>query len=377
MDSRTTVRLHKYQDRPFGLRWRVGNRSGEVTSGTHDEREALRRAWRLEDDLAKGYRPDAPAAPALTWKEYRQRYEDEYLADMSLNYRKNWRSAKAKFEEVVRPRYVAEIDAATISRFRGELRKTLSPGTADTYARVILSGINWGASVGMHDAVRMPRRRGGSPSTPEMRNRSITLEEFERMVSLALQRPARGAEVARFLWGLWHSGLRISELYRLTWSPSGDICVVEGDLPLIAFRKQKNKKVDYLPGPPEFWQLVYQPGYPRSGPVFSVPGWKGSRMLCSSLAALVRKYGKQAGVVVHTETGRTASPHDIRATFLSRLSETTNEAILAKVARHANPITTRKHYIRHDATSLAKTLGWEAGANQVQPGRDDGRKPCK
>ena len=51
------VRIHRYTDRPIGLIWQLGQRSGEVSSGVYKQRDAERAAGRLEEQLEAGVIP--------------------------------------------------------------------------------------------------------------------------------------------------------------------------------------------------------------------------------------------------------------------------------------------------------------------------------
>lgn len=170
-----------------------------------------------------------------------------------------------------------------------------------------------------------------------------------------------GGELRRFLEGLWWSGLRIDELNRLHWNASASITVdLDRRIPLIVLRKQKNRRESYLPAPPQFWALVGRTGVSRSGPVFPLAGRGGQQLTTRTIGRLVKQCGQTAGVVVNSETGKTATAHDLRAAYLTRVVETDGltQSQTAALARHQDPKTTAVHYVRHEAEDLAKVMGW-------------------
>lgn len=80
-------RLHRYSDRPIGLIWQRGQLSGEISSGTTNSRDADRAAGRLESQLLSGQLPGRSDGVAITWADFRVRYEVEWLEPMSLGSR--------------------------------------------------------------------------------------------------------------------------------------------------------------------------------------------------------------------------------------------------------------------------------------------------
>lgn len=359
---RVRVRLHRYRGRPFGLIWECGPRRGEVSSGETRERDALRAAGRLEEQLLAGLLPTSQESIRITWAEFRQRYEREWLAGLSFGSQRGWATAVAHFERIAKPRLLADITKATLSNFRGELEAMdISPASARSYYRAIRAGLGWAESVDLIDRVPTIRQRKQAQQSAAMRSRPITAEEFERML-LAVPK-VRGDDAkafAEFISGLWLSGLRISELNRLSWDARATVHLELGDLPLIAFLGgQKNRRDNYLPAPPEFWQLVTRRGRSRTGLVFPIVTQRTRKQMTTlTIGRRIADIGRAAGVIVNDQTGKSATAHDLRRAYLTRVAAKATMSQTQAIARHADPKTTSEYYVRHEAEQLAKSLGW-------------------
>ncbi|MEM8866458.1 MAG: phage integrase SAM-like domain-containing protein [Planctomycetota bacterium] len=181
------VRLHKYRGRAYGLIWQYGQRSGEVSSGTSVRREAERAAGRLEERLQAGVIPGRSDGVAITWAEFRERYEREWLDGMSRGSRGNWKTAADHFEEICHPHLLADINKSTLSRFRAGLDALdIKPTSSASYFSSLRAGLGWAADVvGLIDRAPTIRSRRKAKQSAVMRSRPVTLEEFERMIAVA------------------------------------------------------------------------------------------------------------------------------------------------------------------------------------------------
>jgi integrase len=353
---RVSVQLHTYGGRAYGLRWRYGARTGEVSSGTTNRREAERAAGRLEEQLLLGQVPGRGNPSLVPWPEFREAYERQWLEGMSFGSRQGWRTAANHFERICSPRYVADIDKAMVSRYLAGLESLgISSVSVRSYYAALRAGLGWAESVDMLDAVPVVRRRKAPPRAPS-RDRVVTGEEFERILDAA---PAiwrhEPAALRRFLLGLWHSGLRIDELNRLSIDPQAPLRL-ENRL-IVIHGAQKNKQDSYLPAPPEFWQQAGESPC-IAGRVFSIPGERGKPLSTRAIGRMVSACGKRAKVVVNHVTGKCASAHDLRAAYITRLSAVGSLFQVQRMARHSDPKTTATHYVRHEAEALSKAFGW-------------------
>jgi integrase len=359
------VRLHRYTDRPIGLIWQCGDRSGEVSSGYHREADALKAAGRLEERLAAGILPGSSRGLRITWADFRVRYETEWLDGMSYGSRKGWKQAADHFERICNPAFLADVDKSMLSRYRAELEAKVAPTSARSYYRALRAGLGWAETVDLIDQVPRIRHRKVGRHAATMRSRVVTAEEFDRLIAklrLDKEGKKRADAVAfeRFAQGLWYSGLRIDELNRMRWEPSHPLHVrLEGKLPLIVFLgEQKNASDTYLPAPREFWQLIDRPGIPRNGHVFPIAGRWGTQMTTRNIGREISDAGRLAGIIVDPRSQKCASAHDLRASYLTRMAPILQSNQLQSLARHSDPKTTSQFYIRHEAEELAKAAGW-------------------
>ena len=356
------VRLHRYSDRAIGLCWRCGVHTGEVSSGTTNDREAERAAGRLESHLHEGQLPGRSDGVLITWADFRARYEIEWLESMSYGSRNGWKVSANHFENICQPRLLADITKSVLSRFRGALEAMdISPTSVRSYYRALHAGLGWAESVDLIDSVPTIRHRKHGSTAATMRSRTLTGEEFERMLSvLPKARPLDAGLFDRFMRALWLSGLRIDELNRLYWEPSADLHVdLTGKLPLIVFLgAQKNRSDCYLPAPQEFWAMIDRPGVLRTGHVFPIAGRWGDQMATQNIGRRIGDIGRLAGVVVDPRSGKCATAHDLRAAYLTRIAAVTTMSQTQALARHADPKTTSQFYVRHRAEELAEAAGW-------------------
>ena len=356
------VRLHRYSDRPIGLIWQHGHAGGEVSSGTSNSRDAERAAGRLEEQLEAGQLPGRTEGLAITWADFRVRYELEWLEGMSFGSQNGWRVAAKHFEEICKPKLLSDVSKSMLSRYRGALESNrLSAVSVRSYYRALHAGLGWAESVDLIGRVPSIRHRSRSKTSATMRSRVITTEEFERMLEAAkTERPDDHKEFSRFMQGLWLSSLRIDELNRLRWDIAAPLRIdLSGSLPLIVFLgAQKNHADTYLPAPPEFWAMIDKPDVLRSGPVFPIPGRFGGQMKTGNVGRRIADIGKVANVVVDPRSGKCASAHDLRAACLTRIAAQTTMSRTQALARHSDPKTTSQFYVRHKAEELAEAMGW-------------------
>lgn len=361
MDQEPRVRLHRYPaGRAIGLRWEVGHRSGEVSSGTTDVRQAERVAGRLEEQLAGGVIPGADSGGVrISWSDFRDRYEAEWLAPLSKGSKQGWRAAANHYENLMSPRWLMDVNASTLSQWRGKLEaRKLSPVSVQSYVAALRAGLGWACSMGWIEPIPLIRRRRVAGRVATMRSRVPTEEEFDRMLAVAPRVCSWHEPLTFFMRGLWNSSLRISELNRMRWEHGSPLYIdVNSDPKLIVFLGgQKNRRDSYLPAAPAFWELVDRPGIPRHGHVFPIRGKYGGQMTTENIGRKISKCGRLAGVKVNDTDF--ASAHDLRAAFLTRLSYTATPSQMKTVARHVDLKTTDTFYVRQEAEALAEALGW-------------------
>lgn len=364
------ARLVFYRDRPIGIRWRLGARSGERSAETYDRDEAIGAKALLLRDLADGRIPAKESfGPAVTWSEFRERYRLEHVATLSEGSQSAWTTAANHLERLMKPRRLADVDKGMLSSLRGALlEEGKSPASVATYLRTIRASLGWAEEMDLIKAAPKVRTRSGVKRSTGMRSRPITLEELERIVAkVSSVRPKDPEPWRRFLWGLWHSSLRVDELRRLSWDAGADLSIDQsGKYPMIRMYAEGHKsRTDcFQPITPEFWALIDRPGVVRRGPVFPLPGRRG-QMTRKAVIRAVSALGRAAGVVTDVATGKMATSHDIgRRACITRLSTKLSMAQTQQFARHADPRTTSQFYLKHEAEALAVAVGWAPDALQ-------------
>ena len=174
-------------------------------------------------------------------------------------------------------------------------------------------------------------------------------------------RPLDAADWTRYLKGLWLSGLRLEESYRLSWD---DEAAFQADLrgrrPVfrIYAEAQKARRDEVLPATPDFVELLAQPpSDARTGPVFNLLDQRtGRRLAAHRMGEVVAKIGRKAGVVVNKADGKFASAHDLRRAFGTRWAQRVMPAVLRRLMRHASIQTTMAYYVDLDSAEVADQL---------------------
>lgn len=165
---------------------------------------------------------------------------------------------------------------------------------------------------------------------------------------------------ARYLVGLWLSGLRLEESLVLSWDLDAPFSVdLSGQHPRfrILGEAQKSGDDELLPMTPDFAEWLLQtPESERVGLVFQLPGQRGQQRATRHAGMVVSEIGKKAGVVVNKAEGKYASAHDLRRAFGTRWASRVKTPVLQRLMRHAAIQTTMAYYVELDADELAAEL---------------------
>ncbi|MEM9351791.1 MAG: tyrosine-type recombinase/integrase [Planctomycetota bacterium] len=368
------------KDKPFlVLRW-IDPETGktrERQTGTRRRREAERFAADLESQLASG----TLDAGEMPWDRFRVRYQDEHLAGLSSDYQGQWRTAANWLEKLHGPQLIRlkDLDASMLSRFQAGLRNEGLPATTiKSYLRPLRAALRWAERLELiAEAPRVTMPKGGKGRSKQMRSRPVTGEEFERIVAAVPRvRKHDAARWQRFLWGLWESGFRVSELLRLSWDPEGLLYVdTQHPIPLVRIYAEGHKRRNdqFQPITPEFWRLIETSPESRRGFVFSLPNRSGAQMSGKRVIRVIGDVGRAARVVTDHETGKHATSHDIgRRPFTRRLMRVLSQAEAAEWMRHQSPETTMAYYHQVKAEDLAERMWHQKGDPAGDPGVESG-----
>ena len=372
-----TIRVYvcKYPDREnLVMLYRDPHTGRQVTksSGTANKKEAVKAAAKWEDDLHNG-RYKSPCR--VTWEEFRDKYESEVLTGLAKNTDIKVSGIFDSVETIINPERVRDVTSDRLSYYAAKLRKkgkaesTIASHVAHLRAALGYA-VEWGYLVELPELPRQQRAR----ASKVMKGRPITGEEFDRMLTNVT--PIVGPDCApsweRLLRGLWLSGLRLSEALALRWddAPGAIVADLSGRRPMfrIPAAAEKGNRDRVLPVAPEFCEfLEATPTAEQDGPVFPLDyrrKGRGQAMGMQWVSAVISKIGKRAGVVVNTDTGKTASAHDLRRAFGQRWSSRIMPAVLQQLMRHEDINTTLKFYVGSDAEAVADVL-WAAVNNSV------------
>lgn len=304
----------------------------------------------------------------ITWPCFLVRYETEALAGKAAKTLGHWRTASNWYTNLMNPQYLSEVTTSSVSRFTAKLRTALeakngkSPdSTVASYLKQLRAAFHEAHRLGLLEhkvRIRMPR------GADVMRSRSITLEEFERiLMAVPKERPQDAAQWDRLLRGYWESGFRLRELVGLSWDGTGDVTIdTTRRYPLVRLGVQghKSREQQYQPITPAFWDVCCETAdEDRTGPVFPIMGRHGP-VKSDWVGRIISRIGKKAGVITGLEdSAKCATSHDIGKRALTvRLADRLSEMDTAKWQRHKDPKTTRLHYYYREAEDLAAQL-WD------------------
>ena len=306
------------------------------------------------------------------WTSFRTYFETTHLSGLSKSYRETMLPILGRFETFANPVFVQDINSATLRRWFASLR---NEGLAESSIRTYWRHLSVFLSIAVDDGflrslpkVRLPKRESGSLA----KGRAITTEEFERMrAAIAKERPNQIEQWEFFLDGLWLSGLRIGEAYRLTWQPSGFYVDMTKDRPEFVILKQKNKKRQSLPMVPDFAQhLQTVPESLRRGFVFKLKPARGvGRISDQTAERTIAKFGERAAIRVSDRKKKngkykTATAHDLRRSFASRWSRKVTPQTLQSLMRHSSYATTQQYYENIRTDEFADEI-YNASTNEI------------
>ena len=264
---------------------------------------------------------------------------------------------------IINPKHLANATSPTLSRFQAELRNEgMKEVTLSSHLRCLRAALGWAHAIGLLPIlprVAMPKRPKGQRL---MRGRPLATEEFERMLAATPKvRPNDPEPWQRLLTGLWLSGLRLGESFRLSWDPDGALFVdLSGKHPQLRIwaEAEKGRQDRKLALTPDFAEwLLHTPESDRHGPVFPIlTRHNPQRMLPNQAGRIISAIGKKAGIIVNKEAGKYASAHDLRRSFGTRWAKRVMPAVLQKLMRHSTIETTLRYYADLDADELADGL---------------------
>ena len=349
------------------------------TTGTTNQKEALRIAAKWEADLREGrYKPKSK----MTWEEFREKYETEVAAGLAEGTQSRIASIFDVVERIINPVRVRDVTNDRLSHYVKKQRENgLAEGTIATHLAHLRAALGYAVEWGYLAALPTLPKQHRVKRSSTMKGRPITGEEFDRILANveAIVGPDAAPSWKRLLNGLWHSGLRLGEAIALYWDrddcPGGKCLEVYlgGKRPMLVIPAALDKggKDRLLPIAPEFAEfLLATPESERHGLVFELKRqrkrYPGPVKLLHVSDVIVR-IGKKAGVKVNHDTGKCASAHDLRRAFGQRWAARVMPQILMQLMRHEDISTTMKYYVGREAEATADVL-WAAVEKPGKPG---------
>jgi integrase len=378
MANRISVIVFRPAGRPFYMAQWVDPDTGKKktrSTKTAIKRDAERFAGNLAKKLEAG---ELDFKSRITWKDFRVRYQREYLSTLAEGTGKQYRCAMDCFEAKMQPNLLRSISKATIAEYRHKMAEAkLAVPTIKTrlgMIRAVMGQAEEWELIAKRPKFKLPK--GGDVAG----GRAVTGEEFDRLVKAA--REELGESWVHLLCGLWWSGLRIREAMSLRWADGPHYIDLAGRRPMfwIDARLNKAKRHERFPMAPEFYSFLMQtPEAERHGFVFS-PITKIAphhRAGLDNTIDVVSDLGKSTGIIVkHDEDGEPvfASAHDLRRSFGFRWAKRVMPPILQKLMRHRDIHTTLTFYARATDDEVGDAV-W--AANWSEPANDfanDGAK---
>ncbi len=376
------VRVNSYgKGRGLVLRYRdpvTGERKARA-AGTSNRREAERQAALLEKELREGR---GLGLGKIGWSEFVDRYTSEVLpglADETSN--KVWAVVNG-LDRVCRPKKLADITAARLSRYVADLRERgRSEPTVKAHLAHLRPMLKWSIAMGwLRELPTFPKTHRAKAGKM-MKGRAISGEELDRLLAKTpgVVGEASAESWRYFLTGLWWSGLRLGESLNLYWDRLDKLCIdLSGKRPMLQIPGdlQKSGRDELCPLAPEFCEfLLATPEAERRGRVFRPQGVSKNHSNPKRTATvanrnwasvIICRIGKAAGVVVDRKRGRDgkervkfASAHDLRRSFGQRWAVRVMPPVLKTLMRHESIETTMAYYIGRNTQATADAL-WDA-----------------
>lgn len=316
-----------------------------------------------------------PKTQAITWQQFRTRYE-QHISKLAQSTQNDWYRAADWYQRVGRPKSLEQAaERERIDKFADDMeRKGLSPQTQKLYLIKLMAGISWAWRAGLlaeqphYHNERLAGTKGPPPS------RAVTELEFQKILeTVPIVRPHDADLWLRLLKAASWCDLRMSELLKLSWEADAKIRMVRGPRgwPMILFstrRAQKGWKPGMHPIHPTFFEIASKDasGAPLEAPeghVFPMLGFETphNQRSQASVYDVVSRIGELSGVITEECSGKHATCRDWgRKMYVTRLLSDPTLAIddVRKMVRHESIQTTIGYYDSINHEKLGELLGW-------------------
>lgn len=329
-EKRVNVWVQAFKGRPsLVLQWfdpETGLRRSKSAKTSDPEKAEKARADHEYELNHRLYREPS----RITWEQFRKLYETEELSALSEGTREKVSAVFNVFERTANPTRLDRVSERTLSQYVTKLREMKrSVATINSNLRHIKRALNWGVEQRLLANRPLIRRL----KEPKKLPRKISTEAFDRLLAKAPSDQWRS-----FLLAAWYTGMRLGELFALTWD--------DVDFPnrriLVRAETAKGRRDEWLPLHPTLERSLRALD-PSTNCVFDLGLTKGH------VGRHVKWLAEAAGL--------RCTAHDLRRSFCSRLAaEGVPLQIAQRLMRHASPTTTAAYYtnvedVLHDAVA--------------------------
>jgi integrase len=363
-EKRIVVWVQHFGDRPFlMLRWHdpLTRKCKSKSAGTCNPLEAEKLRADLEYELNHGLHSEPSR---LTWERFRELFEDEYVAGLRPNTRRNHQNTLDLFEELCNPTNLRGITERTVSAFLAAMRKRptrgregLAPSSMAVRLEFLHTALSWAVEQKLlPDVPKFP-----TVKLPQKNPQPVATEAFERLLDRAPDTNMR----AYLLTG-WLAGLRLEEAFLLEWEHAEAAPWVDLDNDRIVLPAELVKGVrdQWVPLDPELRAALE--ALPRHGKrVFQficTRRNKGEPVISTSAVSdRVARLAKLAGVKLTMKS--------LRRGFGCRYAARVPAQVLQKLMRHSRIKTTMDYYANVDEAAMEAVLGAQRHSSRnSQPG---------
>jgi len=360
----TKMKVIKRADRPFLLMvWtdpKTGRTRQETTKRT-TKKAARHDAGQRAIEIAQGTHRDR-----VEWDTFCSLYESKGLVKHSKKSKGQWRTARNALVAFHRPRFLDQVTTELIAEWQVSLFQRVDDegnpnpareSTVSAYSAKLKAALNWAVKkAGL--LAEAPRIEVGEY---DVRGRPLSKAELAAyLAAIKEERPNDHREIRRFVEGLVLSGLRISELMKLSWSPSSTVWLDAGrEYPAVTFTKsgQKGRRKSDRPIAPAFWDLCQEtPPAARTGLVFDLPNGMGGRMANRTMLGILSAIGRATGIVTDPETSKMITAHDLRRTFARNMHGKLPLADVRDMLGHRHTKTTDRYLQGTRTDEIAEKL---------------------
>jgi integrase len=349
-DKRIRVWVQRFKDRPtLVLQWidpDTGKRKSK-SAETADEAKAEDARADLESDLNNGRYQEASR---MSWERFRELFEEEYVAPLRANTRRNYAAALDAFERLCNPKQLRGVSERTLSSFAAALRKEPGrtaglEGMAASTVRVRLQFLHTALSWAAEQKLLPEVPRFPAVKVPKKDPQPVAAEVFERLLA-----KAKGELMRAYLLCGWLAGLRLSEALVLEWAENDKFPWVDfaRDRIVLPAEFVKAVKDQWVPLDPELRAALE--ALPRQGAkVFRFVDSRGRPLTVNGVSQKVADLAQKAGVRLTMKSPRRG--------FGCRYAGKVPAQVLQKLMRHANIKTTMDYYANVDDAAMEAVLG--------------------